>query len=673
MRAPNRFGVLMAMAALAGAAAAKPASQYSVEDFFRNSDFAALQLSPNGEWLAALGPHERRRNLFAMRLDDKAAVRLTNFRGKGADHGNRDVAYFLWANDERLLFGLDSAGNESFSLYAVNRDGTKGKELVKGSQGIVLFPTSTFVLDRLDHDHEHVLVANNGRSKFYPDVYRLNIYTGKMKRVETNPGHFLSWGTDRDGHVRFAVGHPDTGGRAQGEGELLRQMLYYRPTPDAEWQVAHSTHYFDGDIFIPLRFGGDNKTMYVATNQGRDTTALYAFDPGTGKLGELILADARADLAGEYIGAGLRLSPRDHRPLWVSWQYEKPEKVMLDEEFATLQNTIDNAFPDNENNITSISRDENRMLIHSGSDRDPGSYYLYDKAAGKIEFFARRRPWIKPQDMSEMTPVRYEARDGETIHAYLTVPAGREAKSLPLIINPHGGPYGIRDLWGYRAETQFLASRGYAVMQMNYRGSGGYGQRFIDIAWQKWGLEMQDDITDGVLWAIEQGIADPDRVCIFGASYGGYATMAGITGTPELYRCAVNYVGVVDLLALLDYHHRFRDANFLQAWGKRAIGDRKLDRARLLATSPINHLDKVQVPLYVVHGKRDPRVPHDTQFMPLIRKLKRTEIDYDYMVKNKEGHGFSGEENRVELYTALEKFFAEHLGGSAQVASAGAR
>ena len=674
MKATIRSSLFLAISLLVSGAQAQQAKQYSVRDFFKNSEFAALRLSPSGEWLAALGPYEGRRNLFTMRLSDKASARLTSFASKGRDQDNRDVAFFFWANDERLIFGLDSAGNESFSLYAVNRDGTEGRTLVQGSTGIVLFPTNTRLLSRLDHDPEHLLVTNNERNKFYPDVFRLNIYTGKMTRVETNPGHIQGYGVDWDGKVRIAVGHPDATGRAFREGELLKQNLYYRATPDSDWKIVHSTHYFDGAYFQPLAFAADNKTLYVATNDDRDTVALYTFDPETGELGDLILADDRADLAGENIGSGLRLSPRDHRPLWVAWQYERPEKVMLDEEFAALQASIDGAFPGNVNSITSISQDENRAIIYSGSDRDPGTYYLYDKSTGTIEFFARPRPWINPDDMSEMTPVRYEARDGEDIHAYLTVPAGSEPRNLPLIINPHGGPYGIRDFWGHNSETQFLANRGYAVMQMNYRGSGGYGRRFIDIAWQKWGLEMQDDITDGVLWAIEQGIADPDRVCIYGGSYGGYATMAGITKTPELYQCAVNYVGVVDLIALLDYHHRFRNGHFIQAWGKRAIGDRRADRERLLATSPINHLDKITVPLYVVHGKRDPRVPHDTQYMPLVRKLRGTEIDYKTMVKNREGHGFRREENRVELYTELEKFFARHLGGpGSQVASAGAR
>lgn len=669
MRATFKCGLFAAVFLLAGGVQAQQPKQYSVEDFFRNSEFAGLQLSPNGEWLAALGPYEGRRNLFAMRLSDRAAVRLTSFESKGRDEANRDVDFFFWANDERLIFGMDGAGNESFSWFAVNRDGTEGRKLVQGSTGIVLFPTNTAPLSPLRDDHDHILVTNNERRKFYPDVYRLNVYTGKMTRVETNPGYIQEWGVDWDGNVRYGVGHPDASGRALKDGEILQQMLYYRATPESEWKIAYSTHEFDGPVFAPLAFAADNKTLYVSTNEGRDTAAIYTFDPDSGELGDLIVADPRADVFG------LALSPMDYRPLYVAWQYERPETVMLDEEFAELQAAVDGAFPDNYNRIADVSRDESRVLIYSASDRDPGAYYLYDKSVGAIEFFAQPRPWINADDMSEMTPVRYTARDGETIHAYLTVPAGGEAENLPLIINPHGGPYGVRDFWGYNTETQFLANRGYAVMQINYRGSGGFGQRFRDIAWQKWGLEMQDDITDGVLWAIEQGIADPDRICISGASYGGYATMAGVTKTPELYQCAVNYVGVVDLIALLDYHHDFREGDYIQAWGKRAIGDRRKDRERLLATSPINHLDKVRVPLYVVHGKRDPRVPHDTQYVPLVRKLRGTEIDYKTLVKNKEGHGFRKQENRVELYTELEKFFAQHIGArrSPMAAGAGAR
>ncbi len=663
-----RCGVAVTAMLLVFQTHADAAKQYSVRDFFKNSDFAAVRLSPNGEWLAAIGPYEGRRNLFSMRLEDRKAARLTGFKSSGRESNQADIASFFWANDERLIFSIDASGNESYSLFAVNRDGTKQSVLFKGDRGILLFPTYTQLLDRLPHDHDHILVLNNERNKYHPDVFRLNIYDGKMVRVETNPGHIDRWMVDRDGQVRFAVGAPDSRGRALEEDEPLKQLSYYRPAPGAEWQVVHSTHYFDGPHFEPLAFAADNKSIYVATNEGRDTTALYTFNPETGQLGDLIVADKRADL-----GSGLRISRKDYRPLWVSWQYELPEQAMLDEEFAALQATLDASFPDNVNSITSMSMDEKRMLIFSDSDRDPGTYYLYDKDAGTIEFLLQPRSWIDPQDMSAMTPIRYEARDGEKINGYLTVPAGAEAKNLPLIINPHGGPYGVRDYWNYNRETQFLANRGYAVMQINFRGSGGYGQRFLDIAWQKWGLEMQDDITDGVLWAIEKGIADPERICIYGASYGGYAAMAGITKTPDLYQCAVNYVGVVDIIALLDYHHRFLNAHFLQAWGKRALGDRKADRERLLTTSPINHLDRIKVPLYVVHGKRDPRVPHDSQFMPLMRKLRGTEIDYKSMVKKNEGHGFAGESNRVELYTELEKFFAQHIGGrNMPLASAGA-
>ena len=301
MKATIRSGLFLAISLIVSGAQAQQVKQYSVSDFFKNSDFAALRLSPNGEWMAAIGPYEGRRNLFTMRLSDRKAARLTSLTSKGREDYNRDIAFFFWANDERLIFGVDADGNESFSLYAVNRDGTEQRELFKGDRGIVLFATYTRLLDRLRDDPDHILVTNNERNKFYPDVFRLNIHNGRMARVETNPGYFQGWMTDWDGNVRFAVGHPDSRGRALEDGELLRQLSYYRPAPDAEWQVVHTTHEFDGPVFRPVAFTADNKSLYVATNEGRDTTALYTFDPETGQLGELIVADDRADI-GAVIG-----------------------------------------------------------------------------------------------------------------------------------------------------------------------------------------------------------------------------------------------------------------------------------------------------------------------------------------------------------------------------------
>ncbi|NIW23916.1 MAG: prolyl oligopeptidase family serine peptidase [Gammaproteobacteria bacterium] len=308
-----------------------------------------------------------------------------------------------------------------------------------------------------------------------------------------------------------------------------------------------------------------------------------------------------------------------------------------------------------------MSDDEQRLLILAHSDTDPGSFYLLDQARGQLRYYASRMSWLNPQVLAEMRPITITARDGIKLRGYLTIPNGAERIDLPLILHPHGGPYGIRDSWGFNRHVQFLASRGYAVLQINFRGSGGYGKAFMDIAWQQWGLAMQDDLTDAVQWAIDEGIADPERVCIYGASYGGYATMAGITTTPELYQCAVNYVGVIDLRALYAYWSGSPYVTGLEAWFERAIGHPREDRERLEATSPVNNLDGLEVPLLIVHGRRDPRVPIAQADM-LTRALRRREIEHELLIKNDEGHGFVKEENNFELYSRLEAFFAEHLG-----------
>lgn len=613
----------------------------AIEDLFRNPELTRMKLSPDGEHVAALASINGRRNLAVLDVDGVRAIAVTDAR-------RTDISDFYWVSNERLVYLIDIDGNEAFGLFGVDRDGSDWRELVGPADGIRIFPRQVLPLDRLEDDPDHILVTDNARRKLYPDVFRLNVHHGRMAREVANPGYVTAWITDHAGVVRAGIGSTDD------PRDLITQVLY-RDSADDDWRVLTEFHAFDDHGFTPLAFAADNRRLYVRSNVGRDTQALYAYDPDTGELGEPIFEHDRVD-----VGA-IDLAPGDHRLLAVRYDDERPELLAVDAGFGALVRSVDAALPDTVNRFVSISDDERRMLVLASSDRDPGSYYLLDRAHARLRFYAARMPWISPQAMAAQTPVTIAARDGVRLHGYLTLPPGRDAARLPLILRPHGGPYGIRDRWAFDRHVQFLASRGYAVLQINYRGSGGYGKHFVDIAWRQWGLAMQDDLSDAVRWAVDEGIADPDRVCIYGASYGGYAALAGATTTPELYRCAVSYVGVADLPALYAYLSASPIASGIEAWFRRAIGDPRDDRDRLEATSPINNLEGLDVPLLVVHGRRDPRVPV-AQAERLARELARRGIEHELLIEDDEGHGFLKEENNFELYRRLERFLAEHLG-----------
>jgi dipeptidyl aminopeptidase/acylaminoacyl peptidase len=631
---PARALVLMLLASPTGA------QPPSVADFFRNPEFTQMRLSPDGEWVAALTSVNGRRNIAVLGVDDREAVAITDAR-------RTDIADFLWVDNERLVYSVDVDGNEAYGLYGIDRDGSDWRELVGPTDGIQIFPRQVVVLDRLKHDPEHILVSDNERRKLYPDVYRLNVHTGRMQRTVLNPGFVSEWITDHDGEVRAGIGSTD-------DPRELTVQVVYRDSADGSFRVLTAFHQFDAHGWTPIAFTADNRRLYVRSNVGRDTQALAIYDPATDSLGETIFGNDLVDI-DEIV-----LSPLDQRLLAVRYELERPAHEALDPEWRVLRETVDEALPDTVNAVVSISDDERRLLVLASSDTDPGSFYLLDRDRGQLRYYASRMPWLDPQTMAEMQPVTIAARDGTELHGYLTLPRDAPPERLPLILHPHGGPYGVRDHWGFDRHVQFLASRGYAVLQVNYRGSGGYGKRFMDIAWQQWGLAMQDDLTDAVSWAVREGIVDADRVCIYGASYGGYATMAGITATPELYRCAVNYVGVVDLIELYDYWRTGPLTDGVAAWFRRAIGDPRSDRERLEATSPVNELEGLAIPLFIVHGRRDPRVPV-AQAEMLTRALRRLGIDYELLIKDDEGHGFQKQESNFELYTRLEAFFAEHL------------
>ncbi|MDX1572015.1 MAG: S9 family peptidase, partial [Xanthomonadales bacterium] len=465
-----------------------------------------------------------------------------------------------------------------------------------------------------------------------------------MKMVERNPGTVAGWITDHDGKIRGAFTQ-----------DKLYNEVWYRDSEEDEWQTVARFHYDDPKGIQPMGFAYDNKTWYVQSFQDKDTAGIYKYDPTSGELGELIF---RHD---EYDAGGLIWSDKQEKILGATYFTSKPHWVGLDEEFTAMMTGLENAFPDKVVNIVSLDDEEDTLVVSTSSDTDPGGFYLFDRSEGKLEPLVERMPWIDPADMTEMRPISYTSRDGLTIHGYLTTPKGSDGEDLPLIVNPHGGPW-ARDFWGFNPEHQFFASRGYAVLQMNFRGSTGYGRKHLTASYKQWGRNMQNDITDGVKWAIEEGIADPERVCIYGGSYGGYATMAGMVFTPELYKCGVNYVGVTDIALLFKtMPDRW---NLGAAQMKDRVGDPETEEEFLAEISPVNHVENIRAPVFIVHGRKDPRV--SIRHADILRdEMEEHGKPYEWMVKNDEGHGFAKQENRIELYTAMAEFFDKHIGSGA--------
>jgi dipeptidyl aminopeptidase/acylaminoacyl peptidase len=613
---------------------AAASAELPVEHFFRKPEFAGLTLSPSGKYMAALAPANGRMNLHIIEVATLAPKRVTAF--------DDDINGYVWITDERLVFTMDDDGNESFGLYAVDRDGSDLKVLaaparsqVEGGSFVV---RQTSLLDRIPDSPDEVLVLNNERRAEYPDVYRMNIRTGRKTMAVLNPGNVSGWLVDQNGVVR--VGSVQDG---------LRTAILYRDEAKAEFRTLAEFRYGEPD-WAPVAFDHDGKRMYIAANEETGRYQVYEYDLEKKQRGGLIMGDDLVDVS--------QISISDHlkRPIAVVYTREKTRVRWLDPHIAELQTMVDEALPTTLN-VLNFARDNYDVaLVAAISDREPGAYYLLDAKAGKLKFLLRIMEWIDPKTMADMTPVSFPARDGMMLHGYLTLPQGSNGKGLPLIVNPHGGPQ-ARDDWGFNPEVQFLANRGYAVLQVNFRGSSGYGLAFNKAGWRQWGRTMQNDLTDAVEWAVREGIARRDAVGIYGASYGGYAALAGLTFTPELYRFGINTVGVADLELLhatLPKHWELARAQFEQM-----IGSPRQDRDEMKAWSPVNHVEKIRAPLFMAYGERDPRVVlKHAQYME--RELKRHKKTYEYISFHDEGHGFSKQENRYKYYKALEAFLQKH-------------
>ena len=607
-----------------------PPPRIDMRDLFKNPEKASFQISPDGQYISYRAPWKNRMNIFVRKMGDSTATQVTH-------DTIRDVGSYFWKGD-RIVYTRDINGDENYIVFSASIDGNDVKALTP------LESVRAATLDRLHNIpgmETKILIQMNQRNPQVFDPYLCDIATGELKSLYDNSkDNFEGWITDHAGVVRMAIKTDGTD-----------QVVYYRATEKAPFTEYMRTSFKDS--WYPLMFTFDNANLIVAHNlDGRDKTAVVEWDLAAKKETKLIFENADNDVSD------VSYSRKRQVLTMVTWTGAKEQRHFLDAETKALYDKLAPKFEGYEYWVYGENDDETMFMVWAGSDRQPGKYFFYDAVNDKLEHVATLRPWINEEHMAEMKPISYKSRDGLTIHGYLTLPKGREAKNLPVVINPHGGPW-ARDQWGFNPEVQLFANRGYAVLQMNFRGSTSYGREFWTKSFKQWGKTMQDDITDGVEWLKSQGIADPDRIAIYGGSYGGYATLAGITFTPDLYACAVDYVGVSNMFTFMNtvppYWEPFKKMMY------EMVGDPKADSLLLREASPVFFVDRIKCPLFIAQGATDPRV-NKAESDQVVEALKARGIEVQYMVKENEGHGFRNEENRFEFYEAMDKFLDEHIG-----------
>ena len=599
-----------------------------MEDFFRNPEKSSFQISPDGKHVAYMKPWKTRMNVFVMDMKTKKEVRLTASEERG-------IYGFAWLTDSRIGYVKDDGGDENMHFYAINVDGTNEIDLTPFEN------VQARIIDDLEDDPNYIIIGLNKRNPQIHDPYRINVNDGKMVMIAENPGNISGWMTDHDGKLRIAI-----------TSDGVNTSILHRRSESDKFESIMTT---DFKVNIsPLFFTFDNKNLYVSSNRDRDKSAIFEFDLNNAKESKLIFEHDEVD------ASGLMYSRKRKVLTGVSYTVAKRDMVFFDLWRENIQNILESKFPEDEVGITSFSKDETKAVVVTYSDKSRGSYYYYDVENNELTALGEVSPWLNKDYMAEMKPIQYKSRDGLTIHGYLTLPKGSSGKNLPVVVNPHGGPW-ARDTWGYRSEIQFLANRGYAVFQMNFRGSTGYGREFWEISFKEWGKSMQDDITDGVNWLIDEGIADPKRIAIYGASYGGYATLAGLTFTPELYACGVDYVGVSSLFTFMESIPPYWEMYKMMLY--EMVGHPEKDKELLASSSPLLHVDKIKAPLFIAQGANDPRVKK-SESDQIVEALEKAGIEVPYMVKDNEGHGFYNEENQFDFYREMEKFLQKHIGSA---------
>lgn len=596
---------------------------------FGNPVKTSPQISPNGKMMSYIAPLNNVLNIWVGDINSEDYKVVTK-------DTNRGILNYFWAQDnQHILYLQDKDGNENWRLYAVDLKSGEIKDFTPFEE------VQVQVLAHNKHFPDDILIAMNKDNPHVHDIYHLNLKNSQINKVAENPGNIASWEVDTNLKVRGAMVATEEGGFE----------LMVRDTEESEWKNIISWEMEDSLNSGAVLFSKDGEYIYVRDSKDFNTGRLKKINLKTGE-SSVIIEDP------EYDVSDIMIHPDTYEIQMVSFTKAKNEHTIFDE---SIRDDVDKISKLNPGDFMIYDRDDSdkTWLIGYTNDNTPVAFYAYDRETKQGKFLFYSKPDLANYQLASMKPISFTSRDGLTIHGYLTMPVGKEEQVAPMVLNVHGGPW-HRDTWGYNPEAQWLANRGYACLQVNFRGSTGYGKSFLNAGDREWGGKMHDDLIDAVEWAIKNGYTERDKVAIYGGSYGGYAALVGATFTPDTFTCAIDVVGPSSIITLINTIPAYW-STFLNNFKKR-VGDPETEEEFLKSRSPLFKVDNIKIPMLIAQGANDPRVKQ-SEAEQIVDAMKSKGIDHEYLLFPDEGHGFVKPENRIKFYSHAEKFLAKHLGG----------
>lgn len=623
----KRIFILVLVALFCSCKGFKNEVSIPIDNFFKTQDKAFYRLSPNGESLSYLKLQDKKLDLFVENLATGNSVQVTHLTEKS-------ISFYFWtSNNELIYYTEDDTKERKSDLFVINKDGSKQVQLGSNEK------TKIKVIEDQLIDDKYIIVASNKRDSTVFDVYRLNVRNGKMDIAAKNPGNVTEWMTDNKGVLKIAVA-----------SDGVNETLMYRENENLPFKPVITNNF--QTTLQPIAFAEDEpNVLYAISNVDRDKNALVALDLKTGKEKQVLFANDTLNVVDA------KFSKSKKKMIYVTCETWKKNKYYLDDSTKLAYTKIDRLLPGTEWRIMDKDKSDNVFIVRTFTDKNPGSYYLYTAKENKLKKLVDINSSIKEEEMSEMKPIFYKSSDSLLINGYLTLPNTKKSTNLPVVVLPHNGP-GLRNSWGYNAEVQFLANRGFAVLQVNYRGSTGYGKSFYAAGFKEWSDKIQEDVNDGVRWLIKNKIANPKKIAIYGNGFGGYIALNCLYKNPDLYSCGGSNSGVINLFSYLKTIPPFQMSNLKMYY--EILGNPVTDTDYMRFASPVFHADRFKSPVFIAQNPKDPRV-NVAEGVQFIKELKKRNVPVTYIEKTEGPNPVLRQQGRTALYKALEEFLQTNL------------